>query len=209
MGSGESTTRKVSFGVDDEDRVRILRGVKVMLVYPSPSSRPQQSSQHRPQPSTQSSTSKPDSRTKEEQRRYEQKQKIHKEELAKAAQREREAAMQKMTKAMNRERQHTRKEAEKTKQLAQQLQKKDSQLKALDAFYKEQLAQLEKRVHARNTDPVCAGLQSQILSCYRENGDQTLRCSDLAKAYMQCINAAKKVRVFSHLDLEYQRSAKG
>lgn len=32
MGSGESTTRKVSFGVDDEDRVRILRGVKVMLV---------------------------------------------------------------------------------------------------------------------------------------------------------------------------------
>ncbi|KAJ3586296.1 hypothetical protein NHX12_012696 [Muraenolepis orangiensis] len=29
MGSGESTTRKVSFGVDDEDRVRILRGVKL------------------------------------------------------------------------------------------------------------------------------------------------------------------------------------
>lgn len=28
----------------------------------------------------------------------------------------------------------------------QQLQKKDSQLKALDAFYKEQLAQLEKKV---------------------------------------------------------------
>lgn len=33
MGSGESTTRKVSFGVDDEDRVRILRGVKVMLMH--------------------------------------------------------------------------------------------------------------------------------------------------------------------------------
>lgn len=32
MGSGESTTRKVSFGVDDEDRVRILRGIKVMLL---------------------------------------------------------------------------------------------------------------------------------------------------------------------------------
>lgn len=31
MGSAESTTRKVSFGVDDEDRVRILRGIKVML----------------------------------------------------------------------------------------------------------------------------------------------------------------------------------
>lgn len=32
MGSTESTTRKVSFGVDEEDRVRILRGIKVMLL---------------------------------------------------------------------------------------------------------------------------------------------------------------------------------
>ncbi|CDQ85817.1 unnamed protein product [Oncorhynchus mykiss] len=29
MGSGQSATRKVSFGVDDEDRVRVLRGVKL------------------------------------------------------------------------------------------------------------------------------------------------------------------------------------
>ncbi|XP_071331609.1 MICOS complex subunit mic25a-like isoform X2 [Trachinotus anak] len=251
MGSGESTTRKVSFGVDDEDRVRILRGVKlsedvlqrmrgVANIAPertssstsnaqkdagvsrsaSSSSRPQQSSQHRAQPSTQSSTTKPDSYTKEEQRRYEQKQRILKEEWAKLAQREREAALQEMTNTMSRERQHTRQEAEKTKQLAQQLQKKDSQLKALDAFYKEQLAQMEKRnwerynqskdqfheaaskteanVRACNTDPVCAGLQAQILSCYRENTDQTLRCSDLAKAYMQCINAAKKNLLVNH-----------
>lgn len=31
MGSAHSTTRKVSFGVDEENRVRILRGIKVML----------------------------------------------------------------------------------------------------------------------------------------------------------------------------------
>lgn len=49
----------------------------------------------------------------------------------------------------------------------------------------------------RNTEAVCAGLQAQILSCYRDNKDQTLKCSDLAKEYMQCINAAKKVRAFS------------
>lgn len=30
MGSGESTTRRVSFGLDEDDRVRILRGVKVI-----------------------------------------------------------------------------------------------------------------------------------------------------------------------------------
>ncbi|XP_074498985.1 MICOS complex subunit mic25a-like isoform X2 [Sebastes fasciatus] len=255
MGSGESTTRKVSFGVDDEDRVRILRGVKLSEDVlqrmkgvaniapertssstssppkdtgaprsPSPSSssssRPQQSPQHRAPPSTQSSTSKPASYAKDEQRRYERQQTILKEELAKVAQREKEAAREEMTKAMTRERQHKRQEAENAKKLAQQLQKKDSQLKALDAFYKEQLEQLEKRgseryeqskdefhqaaskteanVRSRNTDPVCSGLQAQILSCYRENRDQTLRCSDLAKEYQRCINAAKKNLLVNH-----------
>ncbi|KAG7519687.1 hypothetical protein JOB18_014149 [Solea senegalensis] len=246
MGSGESTTRKVSFGVDDEDRVRILRGVKlsedvlqrmrgVANIAPastsstsssahkdsgashsaSSSSRPQ-----RAQTSAPSNTSKPHSYAEEEQRRYEQKQTILKEELAKAAQREREAAIKEVTKAMSREKQHTRLEAEKAKELAQRLQKKDLQLKALDAFYKEQLAQLEKRnweeyehskeqfhqaaskteanVRSRNTDPVCLGLQAQILSCYKENRDQTLRCSELAKAYTQCINAAKKNLLVNH-----------
>ncbi|XP_029291813.1 MICOS complex subunit mic25a-like [Cottoperca gobio] len=239
MGSVESTTRKVSFGVDDEDRVRILRGVKlsedvlqrmrgVANIAPertssstsspqkdtgaprsaSSSPQPQQSPQHRAQPGTQSS--KPASYAKEEQKRYERQQTALKEELAKVAQRERDAAREEMTKAMTKERQQKRLKTENTKQLspdevdvmAQQLQKKDAQLKALDAFYKEQLAQLEKRnseryvqskdefhqaaskteaiVRSRNTDPVCAGLQAQILSCYRENGDQTLRCSDLA-----------------------------
>uniref|UniRef100_A0A7N6A6W7 MICOS complex subunit MIC25 n=1 Tax=Anabas testudineus TaxID=64144 RepID=A0A7N6A6W7_ANATE len=167
MGSGESTTRKVSFGVDDEDRVRILRGVKlsddvlqrmrgVANIAPERTSSSTSSMQkdtgashsaspssrtHRDQQSTQGNTSKPTSYATEEQRRYEWQQAVLKEELAKVAQREREE----MTKAMTREKQHTREEAEKTKQLAQQLEKKDSQLKALDAFYKEQLAQLEKR----------------------------------------------------------------
>ncbi|XP_028439010.1 MICOS complex subunit mic25a [Perca flavescens] len=251
MGSGESTTRKVSFGVDDEDRVRILRGVKLSedvlqrmrgvaniapeRTSPSTSSpqkdtgasrsassspRPQQSTQHQAQPSTQSGSSKPASDAKEEQRRYERQQAVLKEELAKVAQREREAAREEMTKAVTRERQHKRQEAENAKQLAQQLQKKDAQLKALDAFYKEQLAQLEKgtleryeqskdefhqaaskteeNVRSRNTDPVCPGLQAQILSCYRENRDQTLTCSGLAKEYMQCINAAKKNLLVNH-----------
>lgn len=248
MGSGESTTRKVSFGVDDEDRVRILRGVKlsedvlqrmkgVANIAPertssttspqkdtgasrsaSSGSQPSQSPQHRAQPSSQSS--KPTSYAKEEQKRYERQQTILKDELAKVAQREREAAREEMAKAISRERQHTRQEAEKAKQMAQQLQKKDSQLKALDAFYKEQLAQLEKRnleryeqskdqfhqaaseteanVRSRNTDPVCSGLQAQILSCYKENRDQTLKCADLAKEYTRCINAAKKNLLVNH-----------
>uniref|UniRef100_A0A3Q2QI57 MICOS complex subunit mic25a n=1 Tax=Fundulus heteroclitus TaxID=8078 RepID=A0A3Q2QI57_FUNHE len=262
MGSGESTTRKVSFGVDDEDRVRILRGIKlsedvlqrmrgVANIPPEPSpsspssssssapsppkekgasrsassaSQAKQSPQHRAQPSNKSSKSA--SFSKDEQRRYDRQQAILKDELAKMAEREREAAREEMVKAMTRERQQAREEAQKAKELsadeiearAQQLQKKDSQLKALGAFYKEQLAQLEQRnlerfkeskdqfhqaasvteasVRTHNTAPVCPGLQAQILSCYKDNKDQTLKCSDLAREYMQCINAAKKVRFF-------------
>uniref|UniRef100_A0A8K9VFX8 CHCH domain-containing protein n=1 Tax=Oncorhynchus mykiss TaxID=8022 RepID=A0A8K9VFX8_ONCMY len=103
---------------------------------------------------------------------------------------------------------------------AKQLEKKEAELKALDAFFKEQLAQLEKRnldrykqtekqfhdqatksealVKARNTEPVCINLQSQILNCYKENREQTLQCSDLAKTYMQCIDAAKKNLLVNH-----------
>lgn len=248
MGTGESRTRKVSFGVDDEDRVRILRGVKlsedvlqrmrgVANIAPerksSPTPSPKKetgpsrsatsgsqarSPQHQAQPTTQAT--KPASTVKQEQKRNEPQQTVMKDESVKAAPKEKVAAKEEMTKAVNRERQNIRQEAEKTKQLTQQLQKKDSQLKALDAFYKEQLAQLEKRnleryqqskeqfneaasiteanIRPRNTDPVCSGLQSQILSCYKNNGDETLRCADLAKEYMQCINAAKKNLLINH-----------
>ncbi|KAM8862821.1 MICOS complex subunit mic25a-like isoform 2-T2 [Spinachia spinachia] len=247
MGSGESTNRKVSFGVDDEDRVRILRGVKlsedvlqrmrgVANIAPertsSPASRPQKDTgaprsntsgsppQQGPQPGTKSGTSKQASYAQEEQKKFERQQTILKEEWAKVAQRERETARKEMTNAMTRERQQKRQEAENVKKLAEQLQKKDLRLKALEAFYKEQLAQLEKRnleryeqskdefhqaaskteasVRSRGTDPVCLGLQAQILSCYRDNADQTLRCSDLAKEYMRCINAAKKNLLVNH-----------
>ncbi|XP_054655433.1 MICOS complex subunit mic25a-like isoform X1 [Dunckerocampus dactyliophorus] len=241
MGSGESTTRKVSFGVDDEERVRILRGVKLsedvlqrmrgVANMPPPrappstssqtdigtsfsansSNRSQQNSQQRAQSSTQSKTSKTTAKVKEAQRKSEHQQSIL---------REMETGKEEMIKAMSRERKQTRQEAEKAKQLVQELQKKELQLKALDAFYKEQVALLEKRnmemyeqskeqfhqaaskteshVRSRNTDPVCSGLQSQILACYKENGQQTLRCSELAKEYMRCINTAKRNNLVNH-----------
>lgn len=220
----------MSFGVDDEDRVRILRGVKlsedvlqrmrgVANIAPerTPSqpssppkdtgSPPQKNQQHRAPPTP--PPEKPASSAKEEQNRYRQQQQMLKDELAKVTRKREEA-----TKAMNRERLQIRKEAEKVKQLAKQLQKKDAQLKALDAFYKEQLAQMGKKnleryqeskeqfheaaskteanIRARNTEPVCLDLQTKILSCYKESGDRSLACSTLAKEYMQCIDAARK-----------------
>ncbi|XP_063321271.1 MICOS complex subunit mic25a isoform X3 [Pelmatolapia mariae] len=221
MGSGESTTRKVSFGVDDEDRVRILRGVKlsedvlqrmrgVANIAPdrtsSPASSPQtntasshsassgsqsqQGPQQRAQPSSQSSKSA--SLSKEDQRRYEHQQKLLKEEWAKMAQREMEAAKEEMAKATSRERQQTRLEAERTKQLnLERYQQSKEQ-------FHQAASKTEENVRPRNTEAVCAGLQAQILSCYRDNKDQTLKCSDLAKEYMQCINAAKKNLLVNH-----------
>ncbi|XP_056129789.1 MICOS complex subunit mic25a isoform X2 [Lampris incognitus] len=187
---------------------------------PNPSPVPQQSPRLRAKSSTKTNTSKPAANAKDEQKRYEREQAILKEELAKEARRQREAAREEMTKTLSRERQHTRQEAEMAKVMVQRLQKKDTELKALDAFYKEQIAQLEKRnaerftqgrekfheaaskteghVRPRNTEPVCPGLQAQILNCYKENRDETLRCSDLAKEYLQCINDAKKNLMVNH-----------
>uniref|UniRef100_A0A671RVJ9 MICOS complex subunit mic25a n=1 Tax=Sinocyclocheilus anshuiensis TaxID=1608454 RepID=A0A671RVJ9_9TELE len=245
MGSGESTPRRVSFGLDEDDRVRILRGVKLSedvlqrMRNASADPRPpvnnkenlgqqtRTSSTSDPQPpKTQARTTFPD--TKEELRkRYEQQQAIIQEELAHIARKEREAARQDITRAVQRERVQTRQESEKAKQVSMtystgnQLEKKEMELKVLEAFYKEQITQLEKKneerfktsaeqfhtaatrseanIKQRNVEPVCSNLQAQILNCYRENREQTLQCSDLAKEYMQCINAAKKVRNHKNL----------
>lgn len=40
---------------------------------------------------------------------------------------------------------------------------------------------------------VCTDLQTKVLQCYRENPQQTLHCSSLAKQYMTCVQQAKKV----------------
>ncbi|XP_061666364.1 MICOS complex subunit mic25a isoform X1 [Syngnathoides biaculeatus] len=243
MGSGESRTRKVSFGVDDEDRVRILRGVKLSedvlqrmrgvanippqctqretgaFLSANSSSRPQQNPQHQTQSSTQLNRNKTTTKvTEDAQKTGDCQHSILREELDQ--EREAEKGKEEMIKALSRDRQQARQKAEEAKQLTQELQKKDLRLKALDAFYKEQVALLEKRnfelyeqskekfhqaasntesnVRSRSTSAVCPGLQAQILACYKVNGQQTLRCSDLAKEYMQCINAAKRNYLVNH-----------
>ncbi|XP_051947900.1 MICOS complex subunit mic25a-like isoform X2 [Xyrauchen texanus] len=240
MGSGESTSRRVSFGLDEDDRVRILRGVKLSedvlqrMRNAGQTPEPKQpgndkenqgqqtqtsSTSDTPTPKSQTRTTFPD--TKEELRkRYEQQQAIIQEELARTAQKEREAVRQDITRTVLRERVQTQLETEKSKQLGKQLDKKEAELKALDAFYREQITQLEKKnverfkmsaaqfhtaatrsgasIKPRNMEPVCTNLQAQIMNCYKQNREQTLQCSDLAKEYMQCINAAKKNLLVNH-----------
>uniref|UniRef100_A0A8I5TI72 Coiled-coil-helix-coiled-coil-helix domain containing 6 n=1 Tax=Pongo abelii TaxID=9601 RepID=A0A8I5TI72_PONAB len=44
----------------------------------------------------------------------------------------------------------------------------------------------------RRVEPVCSGLQAQILHCYRDRLHEVLLCSDLVKAYQRCVSAAHK-----------------
>uniref|UniRef100_A0A3Q4GC35 Coiled-coil-helix-coiled-coil-helix domain containing 3a n=1 Tax=Neolamprologus brichardi TaxID=32507 RepID=A0A3Q4GC35_NEOBR len=91
---------------------------------------------------------------------------------------------------------------------------KEADLKKQDAFYREQVARLEERssqfykvttenfhkaadqVNAKfrryEAYPVCADLQEQILTCYKENVGKTLHCSNIAARYLQCVNDAKQ-----------------
>ncbi|KAG7478433.1 hypothetical protein MATL_G00080270 [Megalops atlanticus] len=224
MGAGESSTRKVTFGLDEDDRVRVLHGVKlsedvIQRMRESvggAESQPPHSESPKEDPGVQGPQPGPTASEMQEElrRRYEREQALVQEELARIMRREREAGQDQLTASVLREKAQAREETEKVKQLAKQLDRKEGELQRLAAFYKEQLTLLEKKnldhykltseqyreaatkaeaqVKPRSVSPICTGLQAQILQCYQQNRDETLRCSDLAKEYMQCINAAKK-----------------
>ncbi|XP_035244703.1 MICOS complex subunit mic25a-like isoform X1 [Anguilla anguilla] len=234
MGAGESSTRKVSFGLDEDDRVKVLHGVKLSedvlqrmrdsVHGPVSQAKPTGSPKGDPVP--QPGPTAPE--VQEELRhRYERVQEMVQEELARITRQEREAGQGDVNTAVLRERAHGRDEAERAKQLPAELDawekhldRKEAELKNLAAFYKEQLTLLEKKnldyynltselyqeaatkaeahVKPRTISPICTGLQAQVLDCYRSNQKETLHCSNLAKEYMQCINAAKKSLLVNH-----------
>ncbi|XP_026864290.2 MICOS complex subunit mic25a isoform X2 [Electrophorus electricus] len=237
MGSSESATRKVSFGLDEDERVQVVRGVKLSEdvlqrmrnASRAPTNHKENSVSHTQPSKFQQSTGPTVSENMEDlKRRYEREQVAIQEELARIARKEREAVRQDVNRAMQREKFQTLQEAERARQLpspeldawAKQLETKETELKALEAFYREQIDQLEKRnlnhfktckeqfhaaadrveanIKVRGTEPVCADLQSRVLRCYRENREQTLRCSDLARDYMRCVNAAKQNHLVNH-----------
>ena len=43
-------------------------------------------------------------------------------------------------------------------------------------------------------EPVCSGLQAQILRCYRNRLQEVLLCADLVRAYQHCVSSAHKAR---------------
>ncbi|KAM9271844.1 MICOS complex subunit MIC25 isoform 2-T2 [Cariama cristata] len=266
MGGSESSHggRKVSFGLDEREQVRVLQGIRlsedvVNRMKESPQSKrdnqrwPHSSNGAAPsspaaegkansptgiQPPASDSGQKSTAAEQELYRRYEREQALVQEELLRLAKREREAASEALNTALQRERNNTNEERQRAAQLAMELQGREAELKRQEAFYKEQLARIERknaeiykltseqyqeaatkaeewiniglvygsrkngttskvlvvqgRKRRRNTDPVCASLQSEILKCYQENKREVLKCSELAKEYQRCVSAAQK-----------------
>ncbi|XP_051562356.1 coiled-coil-helix-coiled-coil-helix domain containing 6b isoform X2 [Myxocyprinus asiaticus] len=217
MGGSESKTRSVSYGLDEEDNVTVLHGVKLSgdvlqrMRQPGPS--PEKPASPKPDPGP----PRPSAEDMQEElrRRFEREQALVQEELSRIARREREAAGDDLNPAVLRERSQKRQELEKNHNLTRQLKRKEDELKHLAEFYKEQLQLMEKKntdhyqqtlqmyneeavkaetnIKHHHVTPICVGLQLQVLNCYRENKHQTLQCSQLAKDYMNCINTSKKV----------------
>ncbi|XP_028263148.1 coiled-coil-helix-coiled-coil-helix domain containing 6b isoform X2 [Parambassis ranga] len=103
---------------------------------------------------------------------------------------------------------------------AKQLERKENELISIASFYKEQLETLEKKnldnymqtveeynqtatkaeghIRPRQMTALCTELQARVLQCYRENPQQTLQCSNLAKQYMACVQQAKQSSLTNH-----------
>ncbi|XP_030358300.1 MICOS complex subunit MIC25 isoform X2 [Strigops habroptila] len=237
-GSESSQSRKVSFGLDERQQVRVLQGIRLSedvvnrmkespqnkrdiqrpprasggTAQPSPPAEEKPKSPAGTQPPVASDSGQNASAAKQElHRRYEQEQALVQEELLRLAKREKEAA----SAALQRERASAREERQRVAQIEVELQGREAEMKRQEAFYKEQLARIERKnaeiykltceqykeaaskaeewIKRRNTDPVCASLQAEILKCYQENKREVLKCSELAKEYRRCVSAAQKL----------------
>ncbi|XP_042357454.1 MICOS complex subunit mic25a-like isoform X2 [Plectropomus leopardus] len=228
MGGNGSTSRKVSFGLDENEKVTVIEGVKLSEdvlrrmrdSQGSDSDKPPPSppDSHEPPPSPKPTGPSAAEIQEEIRKNFEREQALVQEQLARLAQREREigatAGLDDLTPALLIEKGKAHEEKEKAKLLARQLQNKEKELASISSFYKEQLEILEKKnldnykqaaeqyneaatkaeahIRPRQTASVCSELQAKVLQCYRENPQQTLHCSSLAKQYMTCVQQAKK-----------------
>ncbi|KAM6927946.1 coiled-coil-helix-coiled-coil-helix domain containing 6b [Xenentodon cancila] len=231
MGGNGSTGRTVSFGLDEDEKVTVIEGVKLSAdvlrrmreSQGSGSTKPPTPPSDNPASPTPSGPS--GTEIHEEMRKsFERQQALVQEQLAKLAQKERETAavtgLDERSPPVITQRGKAFQEQEQASILAKQLERKEKELSTISGFYKEQLEILEKKnfdnykqaseqysqaaskaeahIRPRQTASLCAELQAQVLQCYRENPQQTLHCSDLAKQYMRCVQEAKKGPVMNH-----------
>ncbi|XP_045430319.1 MICOS complex subunit MIC25 isoform X5 [Pipistrellus kuhlii] len=211
MGAAESSEgRRVSFGMDEEERVRVLQGIRLsenVVNRMKNSSQPSQVGQltcpPAPSPSTIDTSKGPEKDSKlpksedggapqplevEEDllKRYKQKQAIVQDEPFQAAMREREAAMKYGNASLHGGEDSLDQEKQKSALLNAEMYKLSSQQ------FHEAASKMESMIKPRRLEPMCSELQAQILRCYRDRLNEVLLCSDLVKAYQHCVSAAHK-----------------
>ncbi|KAM5219134.1 MICOS complex subunit MIC25 isoform 2-T2 [Hipposideros larvatus] len=168
MGSIESREgRRVSFGMDEEERVRVLQGIRLsenvvnrMKNSSQPSKVGQLTFPPAPAPSafgiskglekdsklprSEYGGSRQPSGVEEDLKRYKQEQATVQDELFQAA-REREAAMKHLSASLHLEEGSVDQEKRKSVLLARELESQEAELRRCDTFYKEQLGHIEKK----------------------------------------------------------------
>ncbi|XP_058934129.1 MICOS complex subunit MIC25 [Kogia breviceps] len=235
MGSAESREgRRESFGMDQEERVRVLQGIRLSenvvnrmkdpgqpsRVGPlTPPGAPLLSSEGRekesksPRPES-GGGRRPSGAEVDRLERCDREQAVVQDELLQVATRDTEAAAKPRSASLRQGEGGTDPETQRSAQLAGELESREAELRRRDALYKEQLGRLERQnvetyrlssqqfhkaaskmegaIKPRSGEPVCSGLQAQILRCYRERLQEVLLCADLVKAYQHCVGSAHK-----------------
>lgn len=189
-------------------------------IVPPPSSRgPQEGAFKAPQtdskvPRTESGGGHQPSAVKEDLKRFQQEQAAVQDELVKVAKKEKEAAEKHLKASLPKKRASPNREQQQSARLARELENREAELSRRDTFYKEQQGRIQEKnaeiyklssqqfheaaskaentIKPRTVEPVCSGLQAQILRCYRDHLHEVLLCSDLVKAYQHCVSTARK-----------------
>ncbi|XP_068598739.1 MICOS complex subunit mic25a-like [Brachionichthys hirsutus] len=196
MGAGESAMKKVSFGLDENEKVTVVEGVKlsedVLRWMRESGEPPPPSAEPREPPSSLTPTGISPTEIQEEIRRnYERKQAMVQEQLAQLAQREREAAgatgLGEMTPDLMTEKGKVHEEQEKVKIAAKRLERKEKELSSMSRFYKEQLEILEKRNLDNYHEAAKQYNQAATKAEARIRSRQTAPlCTDLQAKVLQC-----------------------
>lgn len=189
-------------------------------IAPPPSSRdPQEGAFKAPRtdskvPRTESGGGHQPSAVKEDLKKFQQEQAAVQDELVKVAKKEKEAAEKHLKASLPKRWTSPNREQQQSARLARELENREAELSRRDTFYKEQQGRIQEKnaeiyklssqqfheaaskaentIKPRRVEPVCSGLQAQILRCYRDHLHEVLLCSDLVKAYQHCVSTARK-----------------
>ncbi|XP_028637585.1 MICOS complex subunit MIC25 isoform X2 [Grammomys surdaster] len=154
------------------------------------------------------------SAVKEDLKKFQQQQAAVQDELVKVAKKEKEAAEKHLKASLPKKKVRPTHEQQQSARLARELENREAELSRRDTFYKEQQGRIQEKnaelyklssqqfheaaskaestIKPRRVEPVCSGLQAQILRCYRDHLHEVLLCSDLVKAYQHCVSTARK-----------------